>query len=56
MTNAEKIRQMTDEELAKTLCFGRNCNSVSCPGYDMCEMGDGPANGLVKWLQRGVEE
>ena len=56
MTNAERIRSMTDEELAKMLCHRHNCSFTNCPGYDLCKMGDGPANGLLKWLQREVSE
>ena len=41
-TNAQKIRAMTDEELAKLLC---------CTGWRMFEYKE-----CLKWLQRPAEE
>ena len=41
-TNAQKIRAMSDEELAKLLC---------CTGWRMFEQKE-----CLEWLQRSVEE
>lgn len=53
-TNADSIRAMSDEELAKWLCSisTAECCDRSCPARDMCDFGD---NGLIKWLQQPVE-
>lgn len=56
MTNGDKIRKMSDEELAKMLCHSLNCSFTNCPGYALCRMGDGTANGMVKWLKQEVQE
>ena len=42
MTNADRIRAMTDEELAKLLC---------CTGWRMSEQKE-----CLEWLQRPAEE
>ena len=42
MTNADRIRAMTDEELAKLLC---------CAGWRMIEQKE-----CLEWLQRPAEE
>lgn len=42
MTNADKIRSMTDEEMAKLLC---------CTGWRMFEQKE-----CLEWLQRPAEE
>jgi hypothetical protein len=54
-TNADHIRAMSDEELAKWLCSisTAECCDRSCPARDMCDMGD---NGLIKWLKQPVED
>jgi hypothetical protein len=54
-TNADRIRAMSDEELAKWLCSistAEGCDR-SCPARDMCDLGD---NGLIKWLKQPAEE
>lgn len=51
-TNADRIRAMSDEELAKFLC--RNMQDCSvCPGTKYCSFGH---NGFVKWLGLPAEE
>ena len=56
-TNADRIRAMSDEELAEFICKRTSsCSSVSCPGAELCVAEDGIANGLKKWLQQPVEE
>ena len=51
MTNEEKIKSMTTEELAKFICKLLSCDS--CPGSDICYRN---ANGLQAWLKKEVEE
>ena len=53
MTNADRIRSMSDEELAEWLCSMFECRIGKCPACEMCSAGD---NGLIKWLQRPWEE
>lgn len=54
-TNADLIRSMTDEELAKWICsiMTAECCDQRCPGRDICNFGD---NGLVKWLKQPVDK
>ena len=54
MTNFDKIKRMTIEELAKFICDCTDCER--CYGRDLCKIGDGVANGLVKYLESEVEE
>lgn len=53
-TNADRIRAMSDEELAKWLCSisTAECCDRSCPARDMCDLGE---NGLIKWLKQPAE-
>lgn len=54
MTNGDKIRSMTDEEMQKWLCsiMTAECCDMSCPGRDMCMLGH---NGLYDWLKQEVQ-
>ena len=55
-TNADRIRAMSDEELAHWICKKMtSCSSNVCPGADLCQSGDGLANGLVKWRKQPVD-
>ena len=57
MTNGDRIRAMTDEELAFFICCRcRDCSIVTCPGAELCNGKDGIANGMVKWLKQPVED
>lgn len=57
MTNADRIRSMTDEELAEFICSKlKGCIMTTCPGEELCNGTDGKANGLKKWLQQPAEE
>ena len=58
MTNADRIRAMSDEELAVWLCglFSVLTCYTHCPGCDFCNDADGTSNGLKKWLQHPAEE
>ena len=56
LTNADRIRAMSDEELAEFLCDRtENCNLGYCPGADLCNCVDGKANGYLKWLKQPAE-
>lgn len=57
LCNADRIRAMSDEELAHWICKKMmSCSSNVCPGADLCQSEDGVANGLVKWLKQPVED
>ena len=55
MTNADRIRAMSDEELAKFLCdiSTAECCDRSCPARGICGFED---NGMIKWLKQPAEE
>ena len=57
-TNADRIRAMSDEELAVWLydLFSVDTCYTHCPGFDFCNDADGESNGLKKWLQKPAEE
>ena len=52
-TNADRIREMSDEELAKWLC-SRDNNCEYCPVVGTCS-GGRERNELVDWLKNEVE-
>ena len=55
MTNADRIRAMSDEELGVWICkHALSCGC--CVGVELCRRDDGIANGAVKWLQMQAEE
>lgn len=56
MTNYERIKNMSVEELAQLLCNCSDCGNGRCYGNDLCTQGDGACNGLVKWLEQEVEK
>lgn len=51
MTNGERLRAMTDEELAKLLCNLTRC--TLCFFSDLCINNE---NGAYKWLKQESEE
>lgn len=51
MTNREKLRQMTDEELAKYLCEHTNC--TICIAEKYCYF---KHTGYIDWLKAEEEE
>ena len=55
MTNADRIRAMSDEELAEFLCgiSTAECCDRSCPARHICGYGD---SGMIKWLQQPAKE
>ena len=58
MTNADRIRAMSDQQLAEFICNAlgsAGCVEDHCPGHDLCRPQDGKSNGLKKWLQQPVK-
>lgn len=69
-TNADRIRSMSDEELADFLCYWDNCSSTEGLGYNTERVGDqwlcsAPGGGdivgecqacAMAWLKSPVEE
>lgn len=54
-TNADRIKAMSDEKLARWLCSiipGSECMQT-CPGRDMCKDG---LFGLLEWVSRELDE
>lgn len=54
MTNADKIRAMTDEELAKLLCDFIGC--MDCPYLREPELCNENCIGWLDWLKQEVSE
>lgn len=52
ITNADRIRSMTDEELAKFLCEASICKPTYCPAYDYCI---NQKKSMYEWLQKDSE-
>ena len=57
-TNAQKIRSMTDEELAEFLCHFRSDEAAEhacsgCKGESYCRAGHG---GMIDWLRQPAKE
>jgi len=48
-TNGDKIRAMSDEDLAEFICDRTDC--PLCDANEYCTTKDGPSNGLLKWLK-----
>lgn len=59
MTNADKIRQMSDEELADFLtaimdCCGSGACGTYCPMWNCCN--DQPSDNVEDWLKQEVSD
>lgn len=52
-TNAERIRSMTDSELAEFLCSITDCYNDKCPAKELCHINH---NGMMRYLKRKAEE
>ena len=57
-SNADKIRAMSDEELAEFLCDFRGCDTdentcIGCKGEQYCRAGHA---GTTEWLKQPAEE
>lgn len=55
ISRADRIRSMSDQELAAFLCDHGGCSFKTCPGSELCNASDGKANGILKWLQQPAE-
>lgn len=53
LTNGDRIRSMTDEELGKFMCSRLDCYGSDCPGKHLCHPGN---NGLVEWMKKPAED
>ena len=53
VTNADRIRAMTDEELAGGLFIGMECGA--CPVADKCGNGSHCSDTILKWLKQPAE-
>jgi hypothetical protein len=54
-TNADRIRAMSDEELAEVL--GKLVHCGGCPMRDNCKMDNLPCNNvLLEWLKQPAED
>lgn len=54
MTNGDRLRQMTDEELGEWLCGQKSVECWDCIGSKLCEWHG--INGYVKWLKQESKE
>ena len=54
MTNADKIRAMTDEELAGEMFVGMECGA--CPCADKCGHGANCRGTILDWLKQPAED
>ena len=52
MTNAQKIRAMTDEEMVEFIMGTLNCDVYECGECPFC----GPVEKILDWLQQPVKE
>ena len=53
-TNADRIRSMSDGELAQFLMDSFAC-SLNCPAYDICDAEGACVEFLAKWLQQEAD-
>ena len=58
MTNGDRVRAMTDEELSKFLCDFRTGSAgehhcAGCKAEEYCRTGH---NGMIEWLQQPAKE
>ena len=56
MTNFDRIKRMTIEELASFLCACSDCGNGRCYGDGLCKPGDGTCNGIIKYLKSEVTD
>ena len=58
MTNADRIRAMSDEELAEFIENKKPCEVCSCGKDGICYCGYGETchNGILKWLKSEAKE
>lgn len=53
MTNLERIRTMSESELANFLCNISSCDEEKCVGFEWCRLRH---KGTIDWLQQEHEE
>ena len=53
MTNGDRIRAMSDSELAAFLCNISSCDIEKCPAYEHCSYGH---TGTRYWIKKEVED
>lgn len=53
-TNADRIRNMSDEELAEWINTKNTCEQCACEPEDLCMKGP-CTNSILKWLQSEAE-
>ena len=53
MTNGDRIRAMTDKELAHFLCYISDCREGLCPAYEYCRIGH---TGTLSWVKMESED
>lgn len=56
MTNADRIRQMTDEELAKMIETFDTCAHCVEYGVDVCSFPNGCRKSILAWLKQEVKD
>ena len=54
MTNADKIRAMSDEELAPMIAGNLTC--VGCPASEVCRHEDACSAEILNWLRQEVKD
>ena len=55
MTNGDRIRAMTDEELEETFLGGGLCNYIQDNCNAFCEARGDCTNCVIEWLKQPVE-
>ena len=55
MTNGEKLREMSDEELALFLCEKQH-DCLHCKEIWNCTYNGGKGNGMLKWLKKECDK
>ena len=55
MSNYDRIKQMSVEEMAQLFCENFDC--ASCPAYELCKETEEPKwNGFIKLLESEVDD
>ena len=55
-TNADRIRQMTDEELAEWLIGNDNCDICALCSFGACRVESECGKGILEWLKQEDEK
>lgn len=54
-TNGDKIRQMTDEELAEWLIGHNNCDICALCSFGACRVESECGEGILEWLKQDID-